>query len=156
MDEVTIVDRVQVDIDDLGKLADHVAIPPAEQLEVVYVNTESGGRRTRRVYGFTAGGDALVVPNSGARLVAAHREAKPNERLHIRRRSDDYSDRPVGPFTPAPKGLTAVFTDGRRLPIAYYDVHGRSVCIDDDAACWLFVVHEDNEVLARVEEEPTY
>jgi hypothetical protein len=41
LDEVTIVDRVQVDLDDLGKLDHHVAIPPAEPAEVAYINTET-------------------------------------------------------------------------------------------------------------------
>jgi hypothetical protein len=61
----------------------------------------------------------------------------------------------VGPFTPAPAGMIAVFSGGRRLPIVYYDVHGRPVCIDDgDKSRVLFTLDEDDEQLTRIEGHP--
>lgn len=53
----------------------------------------------------------------------------------------------------APKGLIALFSDGRRRPIVYYDAHGRSLCISGSDARNLFVIEEDDEFVG-VEGEP--
>ncbi|WP_435157100.1 hypothetical protein [Amycolatopsis sacchari] len=153
MDEVTIVDRVQVDLDDLGKLDNHIAIPPPEPLEVVYADTAGATTHVKRVFGFTADGEALILPESGTRLTPAWDLRKAGIHRRLRRVSTEPSYKPVGPFTPAPKGLTAVFEDGRRCPIVYYDARGRSLCISSSEARNLYVVEEDDEFVS-VEGEP--
>ena len=38
---------------------------------------------------------------------------------------------PEAPFTPAPAGLYAVFSNGTKVPVVYFDAHGHSLVIDD-------------------------
>lgn len=128
-DEVTIIDRVQVEVENLNKLDDHVAIPSAEHIEAIYQNTKTGMTRSARVHGFTADRRALVLAPTGASLTPVRQGAEPDEKF-LRLRTVDHDSEPRGPFTPAPPGLYALYGNGKKTPIVYYDVYGRPVVID--------------------------
>src|SRR5690349_13120151 len=97
-DEIAIVDRVQVDIEDLDKFDHHAAIPASEPLHAVYVNS-AHSRRVRTVYGFTAHGHPLVLNHDGSRLVDPWSDPRPGEKFV----GVQDADPPLsGPFTPAP------------------------------------------------------
>jgi hypothetical protein len=152
--EVAIVDRVQVDVEGIPENSHHVAIPAVEPLEVVIYSKKASRRRSMPVYGFTAAGQPLVVDPQGARLVSAAGVVKAGETMWIQAR-EEKPEAAVGPFTPAPAGMTAVYEDGRRLPIVYYDVHGRPVSIfAGDKSHVLFVVDEDDDGLIGIEGGP--
>ena len=153
-DEIVIVDRVQVDIGELGEFAhefaQHAAIPVSEPLQAVYVN-RGGSRRVCTVYGFTANGQPLVLNDDGTRLVTVWGlKSVQQQFLGVQR-----PDNPplTGPFTPAPAGLVAVFQDGRKVPVVFYDVHGRAVLLGEDDHRNLYLAEED-EALVRIEGNP--
>lgn len=155
MDEIAIVDRVPVNIEGMPEFSHHVAIPAVEPLDVLIFN-DANKTTVRRlpVYGFTADGNPLVLDPREARLVSANAILAAGERARITQRYvAPYAA--VGPFTPAPGGMIAVFSDGRRLPILYYDVHGRAVCADNDARSrTLFVLDDEDEEPIRIEGYP--
>jgi hypothetical protein len=131
-----------------------VAIPTIEPLEVVIYDKETKGQYRRPVYGFTAAGQPPVLDKQAASLTSVGAILKPGETARIQTR-DTRPFTAVGPFTPAPAGMIAVFSDGRRLPVVYYDVHGRPVCIDEgERSRVLFVLDEDDEILVRIEGDP--
>lgn len=147
-DEVAIIDRVQVDVAGVGDLNTYAAIPVSEPLHAVYAGTGRGRSHTREVYGFTASGDPLVLNDDGTRLVPAWKEN--GQRYRVER-----PDNPPlrGPFSAAPAGMFAVFHDGRRMPVVFYDVHGRAVLIGNDDDRSLYLAVEDTE-FARIEGGP--
>lgn len=154
MHEVTIVDRVQVDVEGISEFGHHVAIPAVEPLEAVIHNKKTARWRSMPVYGFTASGQPLVLDPQRAKLVTISFMVNAGETARIQAR-EVRPEGAVGPFTPAPAGMTAVFDDGRRLPIVFYDVHGRPVSVfDGDKSRVLFVVDEDDDGLVRIEGGP--
>ncbi|MGW5703871.1 hypothetical protein [Amycolatopsis japonica] len=145
-DEVTIIDRVQVEVENLNKLDSHAAIPAAEHIEAIYQSTKTSMTRRARVHGFTADLRALVLAPNGASLVPVRQGAGPDEKF-LRLRTIDYATEPRGPFTPAPPGLFAVYGNGKRTPIVYYDIYGRPVVIDaDDQSRQLTLALEDTDL----------
>lgn len=148
-DEVTIIDRIEVDIDGLSKFDDHAALPPAEPLEAVFVNAKIHTRRTLTVHGFTAAGHPLVLDPVGHKLVRVWSAATQAERFERIQRRATSTDSPVGPFTPAPPGMVAVFDDGTRDPVVFYDAHGRPVLIDrEKKSRELYLITEDESLIA--------
>lgn len=149
--EVDIVDRVSVDVDGLGDLGQHAAIAPAARLKVLLRNRTTKEFRSLPVYGFTAAGEPLVP--AGAHLTRAVAAAAPDESVHsiLPETPSERLENPVGPFTPAPAGMTAVFDDGSRLPVAYYDVHGRACAINLEPISRTLFVLEEGEGLVRID-----
>jgi hypothetical protein len=113
-DEVVIVDRVQVDVEDLSKFENYAAIPVAEPMVVVYLHEPTKEHHTRAVHGFTADGHALVLSRNSYRLVRAFAATGPAKSASVSVRRTGRMSRARGPFTPAPPGMVAVFTDGSR------------------------------------------
>lgn len=121
-----------------------VAAPP--DLHARY-ETDAGTYATTRIYAFSAEGHPLVL-RFGKQLVRPEvAETKMTYvGVHV-----PFGPPLAGPFTPAPTGLVAVFSDGREQPVLFYDVHGRAVLIDfDDVTCDL-VLAETVTDLQRVE-----
>ena len=146
-DDVTIPSKVEVDIDNLDRFDDHVAIAPAEPLEVVYRNDKTFRSRTATVHGFTAAGEPLVLDDNARKLVVARHSEHANETID-RVRTLEATDEPRGPFSPAPPGLVAVYRDGSRAPVVFYDVYGRAVTVDfDDQVRQLMLPEHDEEVV---------
>jgi hypothetical protein len=144
----------QVDVDGIPEFGHHAAIPAVEPLEVAIYDKKTKGQYRRTVYGFTAAGQPLVLDKQGGAVVPVGAILKPGETAHIQKR-DTRPYTAVGPFTSAPAGMTAVFSDGRRLPVVYYDVHGRPTCIyDGEKSRVLIALDEDDEELVRIEGDP--
>lgn len=150
-EDITISDQVDVHVEGLRDFDHHVAIPAIAPLEAVFSH-RSGRVSTRKVHGFNALGVALVLNGTSSRLVSVH-EATPRDGdfVGVRERP---SPAMIGPFSPAPPGMTAVFTSGERLPVVYYDSLGRAVLIGEDPHRGLYLAEED-EGLARIEGGPT-
>lgn len=149
--EIDIVDRVSVDVNGLGELDKRVAIAPATPLVVFYRNRSTQTFRRATVHGFNGSGEPLVV--DGNRLIRAVAAARPDETVDSIRPegpTDRRDGHPVGPFTPAPAGMTAVFSDAT-LPVAFYDVYGRACAIDRDPGARSLFVLEDDEGLVRID-----
>lgn len=144
-----IIDRVQVDVDDLKDFAAYAAIPATEPLEAMYQTTNR--LVNHPVYGFTASGDPLVLDDDSGRLVRAWENLRSGHKfIGLRRRSKPPL---TGPFTPAPPGMVAVFTDGHTAPVVFYDVYGRAVLMGEDETRELYLAEED-EALVRVDGGP--
>lgn len=125
-----------------------VAAPP--DLHARY-ETDAGTYATLQIYAFSAEGHPLVLGPGGTRLMRP--EVAETKMTYVG------IHMPVGPplagpFTTAPAGLVAVFSDGREQPVLFYDVHGRPVLIDPhDVTCDL-VLAETVADLERVELRP--
>lgn len=146
-----IVDRVVVDLEDLARLDDHAAIPAAEPLVALYRHTTTSVQRRLTVHGFTADGRALVLDSSSGRLVRTWEAAGDGERLVAVLPRDRAHETPaVGPFTPAPPGLTAVFTGGRQVPVLFYDLYGRPAVIDGEEKGRCLYLATEDEALERI------
>jgi hypothetical protein len=146
---VAIVDRVQVDVEGIPEFGHHAAIPAAEPLDVVIRDKKTKREHAQAVYGFTADGRPLVLDRQRAKLVPVSSILTADQSARIEARSAQRFDA-VGPFTPAPTGMVALFSDGRRLPIVYYDIHGRAVCMEDgNKSRELFTLDEDDEGLTH-------
>lgn len=152
--EVALVDRVTVD--GLDNLGEHVAIAATVPLKVSLLNRSTKAFRSLDVHGFTASGQPLVL--NGTRLVQAFRATEPDETVHnvypVAAGGGDPTD-PVGPFTPAPAGMTAVLSDGNQLPVVYYDVHGRACAIDREPISRALFVLEEDDGLVRIDLPPS-
>lgn len=128
----------------------HVAIAPAEPLEVVYRQDEPFRSRTEAVHGFTAEGEPLVLDKVRCKLVPASENKRSAETVDsIRRR--EITNEPRAPFVPAPPGLVAVYQDGSRAPVVFYDVYGRAVTVDFDDQARRLMLPEYTEELVRFE-----
>ncbi|MCG8919442.1 hypothetical protein L6E12_27065 [Actinokineospora sp. PR83] len=146
MEEIAIVDRVQVDIEGLGKLDGHVAIAPARPLEALYT-TKGGGSLVKPVHAFTATGHPLVLDVERKVLVPASRVLTPGTVYHG---IADAEEPLSGPFTPAPRGMVAVLSGGERMPVVFYDRHGRAVLIGEGPHRELYLANEESD-LVRIE-----
>jgi len=124
-----------------------VAAPP--DLRARY-DTDAGTYVTSRIYAFSTEGYPLVLGLDN-RLV---RPEVAQPKMNYVGIHTPFGPPIAGPFTPAPKGLLAVFSDGREQPVLFYDVHGRAVLMDpDDVTCDL-VLAEMVADTARVEFRP--
>lgn len=148
IDEVSVIGRVDVDIDGLAKLGAHAALVPAEPVVAVYLSRTGPQReRVATVHAFTADGAPLVLGKRG--LESAFSAAGPQETFdHLRPRSSGRGPA-VGPFTPAPPGLVAEFDDSSQ-PILFFDRHGRPVLVDDDSLGRTLYLAEEDEALLRI------
>jgi hypothetical protein len=125
-----------------------VAAPP--DLHARY-EAGAGTYATSRVYAFSAEGHPLVLGFGGTRLVRP--EVAETKMTYVGIHAP-FGPPLAGPFTPAPVGLLAVFADGRKQPVLFYDVHGRTVLMDpDDVACNLVLAEAVADV-ERVEFRP--
>jgi hypothetical protein len=124
-----------------------VAAPP--DLYARY-GTEPNRGVISRIYAFSAEGHPLVLGLDDTLVRADVAQTKlPYAGIHT-----PFGPPLAGPFTPAPAGLVAVFTDGRERPVLFYDIHGRAVLMDtDDVTCDL-VLAETATGLQRVEMRP--
>lgn len=152
--EVDIVDRVNVAIvDGIEDAGSRAAIPVSTPLVVLIGNKSTGQLRRVAVHGFTGDGEPLVL--DGTRLVRAAAVVKSGEKLHsICPKEPTKLESPVGPFTPAPSGMSAVLNDGSTLPVAYYDVHGRACAVDQDPVSRSLFVLEEQEDVVRIDVPP--
>ncbi|GLZ30884.1 hypothetical protein Lesp02_30730 [Lentzea sp. NBRC 105346] len=124
-----------------------VAAPP--DLHARY-ETEAGAYGTLRIYAFSEDGYPLVL-GLDDRLVRPEVAQTKMSYVGIH---TPHGPPLAGPFTPAPVGLVAVFSDGREQPVLFYDVHGRAVLMDpDDVTCDL-VLAENLAGTVRVEFRP--
>lgn len=129
---MTITDRIEVDIEGLSKFDDHAAIPAAEPLEAVVKDKKTHVQRMLTVHGFTASGHALVLDPSSNHLVRVWEATQTGGVFQRIQRRTTTPTAATGPFTPAPPGLFAMFRDETRVPVVFYDVHGRPVIIDKE------------------------
>lgn len=132
MDEVSVIGRVDVDIDGLDKLGDdQAAVAPVEPVEAVYLRPGSPRYvRTAAVHAFTGDGTPLVLGKRG--LMRAGSAARSGEEFdHLRAVAVGPGRGAAGPFTPAPPGLVAEFATSSQ-PILFFDRYGRPVLIDND------------------------
>lgn len=125
-----------------------VAAPP--DLHARY-ESDADTYATLRIYAFSAEGHPLVLGFGGTRLVRP--EVAETKMTYVGVHTP-FGPPLAGPFTPAPAGLVALFSDGRELPVLFYDVHGRTVLTDpDDVTCDL-VLAETIADVERVEFRP--
>lgn len=152
-DEVEIVDRVQVDVAELKSFEDYAAITTAAPLHAVYKHKKAGHQRTEPVLGFTADRAALVLDEATGRLVRARSAAGSSWTLEAVRPAHSIGGptEARGPFTPAPPGMEAVFSDGSREPIRYFDVYGRPVLIDREPTSRSLYLAQEDEGIAAIE-----
>jgi hypothetical protein len=154
MEEMTIVDRVVVDVEDFSRLDDHAAISPAEPLLALYRHTITNAHRQLTVHGFTAGGQALVLDPTAGRLVHTWEAAGNGERfVGVTPQADPPEISAIGPYTPAPLGLTAVFADATQVPVVFYDLLGRPVVVDTVEKTRCLVLLDEDQV-ERIEYQP--
>lgn len=124
-----------------------VAAPP--DLHARYETDGAGTYVTSRIYAFSAEGHPLVLGPGDTQLVRP--EVVAETKMTYVGVHTPFGPPLAGPFTPAPAGLVAVFSDGREQPVLFYDVHGRAVLMDsDDVTCDL-VLAETVADLRRVE-----
>lgn len=113
---------------------------------------------TTPIYAFSVAGHALVFDEGSHRLVRPEVLAGDQTKMTYTGIHTPLTGPPLaGPFTPAPAGLVAVFSDEREQPVLFYDVHGRAVLMDTaDVTCDL-VLAENIADLVRVDyrREPT-
>lgn len=125
------------------------AVPAPPDLHARY-ETDGGTYATSRIYAFNADGYPLVLGDT--RLVRP--EVAETKMTYVGVHTP-YGPPLTGPFTTAPTGLVAVFSDGREQPVLFYDVHGRAVVMDtDDVTCDLALA-ESLVDLVRVDFPPT-
>ncbi len=148
-DEVRVVDRVSVGVENLDRLDAYTAIPTVRPLVAVFVAMPGGEVRHEAVHGFSAAGHPLVLGADRRALVEAWRAPSRDE--HFAGVEPD-PERPgvTGPFTPAPAGMVAVFDDGRSVPAPFYDRYGRVVLLGDDACGRELYLAGDDPALVRI------
>lgn len=131
------------------------AIPPGERPAVpappglhAEYKTDIGTIGTLRIYAFSTEGHPLVLTPDGDRLVRP--EVAETKMTYVGVHTP-FGPPLTGPFTSAPPGLVAVFSDGHEEPVLYYDVYGRAALMDEnDVTCDLVLAENINEVV-RVE-----
>jgi hypothetical protein len=152
---MTIVDRVVVALENLSRLDDHAAIPPAEPPLAPSQHITTNAHRPLAVHGFTADGHALVLDPTAGRPVHVGEAAGEGERfVGAIPRDDPPEISAIGPYTPAPPGLTVVFADRTRVPVVFSDLHGRPVVVEaEEKARCLVTVDEDQ--VERIAHQPS-
>jgi hypothetical protein len=129
-----------------------VAAPPG--LLARYQDDSHKGGLTTEIYAFSVEGHPLVL-GLNRRLVRADRPELVGSKLPYAGIDVRLGGPPLaGPFTPAPTGMVAVFSDGREQPVLFYDVHGRVALMNLDDPCCDLVLAETLPDMRRVEFRP--